>query len=121
MSSSESRDKEETPPWGRWIVLDEGDHYKVKRFEVHPGRRMSYQRHARRQEHWRIVHGEGRVTLDGEEIAVSAGDGVEIPVETAHRIENTGARALVVIEVQQGDYLGEDDIVRLEDDYGRSG
>ena len=78
MSAAGSQAREGTPPWGRWIVLDEGEQYKVKRIEVHPGRRLSYQRHARRQEYWRIVHGEGKMTLDGQEIAVRKGDGVEV-------------------------------------------
>lgn len=121
MCAAGSQDREGNPPWGRWIVLDEGEHYKVKRIEVHPGGRLSYQRHARHQEHWRIVCGEGTVTLDGEEITVRKGDGVEVPLEAAHRIENTGVNPLIFIEVQLGDYLGEDDIVRLEDDYGRVG
>lgn len=107
------------PPWGKWVVLDEGDNYKVKRIEVLPGKRLSYQRHFKRQEHWRIVQGEGRVNVEGQPISVREGDGVDIPVEAAHRIENTGAETLVFIEVQRGEYLGEDDIIRLEDDYGR--
>lgn len=108
-----------SPPWGRWIVLDEAKNYKVKRIEVYPGKRLSYQRHLKRREHWRIVQGEGTVTLDGREIPVREWDGVEIPMEAAHRIENTGVHDLIFIEVQRGEYLGEDDIVRLEDDYGR--
>jgi mannose-6-phosphate isomerase len=121
MIATGTQAREGNPPWGRWIVLDEGKQYKVKRIEVNPGRRLSYQRHARRREHWRIVNGEGRVILDGQEITVKEGDGVEVPPKAAHRIENTGAKTLVFIEVQLGDYLEEDDIVRLEDDYGRVG
>ena len=121
MCAMGSRDMEGNPPWGRWIVLDEGEQYKVKRIEVHPGMRLSYQRHAKRQEHWQIVCGEGRVTLDGQEIAVRQGEGIEIPLGVVHRIENTGSSPLIFIEVQLGDYLGEDDIVRLEDDYERVG
>jgi len=109
-----------TPPWGRWFVLDEGDNYKVKRIEVHPGKRFSYQKHAQRREHWMIVQGEGKVTLDGREIPVKEGVSVDIPVQAAHRMENTGTETLVFIEVQRGNYLSEDDITRLEDDYGRA-
>jgi mannose-6-phosphate isomerase len=109
-----------TPPWGRWFVLDEGDNYKVKRIEVHPGKRFSYQKHAQRREHWMVVQGEGKVVLDGQEIPVKEWVSVDIPVHAAHRMENTGTQPLIFIEVQQGDYLGEDDIVRLEDDYGRT-
>jgi len=107
-------------PWGEYTVLDEAADYKVKRITVVAGKRLSYQRHARREEHWLIVHGAGRVTLDGEELDVFPGTAVDVPVGTAHRIANTGTeQPLIFIEVQRGDYFGEDDIVRLQDDYGR--
>lgn len=106
-------------PWGSFTVLDEGPGYKVKRIEVLAGKRLSYQRHARREEHWMIVAGMARVTLDGEEVFVQSGETVDIRVGAAHRVENTGADALVFIEIQRGDYLGEDDITRIEDDFGR--
>ena len=106
-------------PWGSFTVLDEGAGYKVKRIEVLPGKRLSYQRHARRAEHWMVVAGTGRVTLDGEDTTVRAGETVDVPVGTAHRIQNPGADTLIFIEIQRGDYLGEDDITRLEDDFGR--
>jgi mannose-6-phosphate isomerase-like protein (cupin superfamily) len=106
-------------PWGTYTVLaDEADH-KVKRIEVRPGQRLSYQRHARRAEHWFVVSGVGALRLDGIDSLVSAGHAVDIPAGAAHRIENPGTEPLVFIEVQRGDYFGEDDIVRLEDDYGR--
>jgi len=108
-------------PWGSFTVVDEGANYKVKRIEVLPGKRLSYQRHSRRAEHWMAVAGQAKVTLDGAEILLSAGDTVDVPVGAAHRIENVGARLLVFIEIQRGDYLGEDDIQRLQDDYGREG
>ena len=109
-------------PWGEYTVLDEGADFKVKRITVLPGKRLSYQRHARREEHWLIVHGAGRVTLEGEEAEVVSGTAVDVPVGVAHRIANTGTtEPLVFIEVQRGDYFGEDDIVRLDDDYGRAG
>jgi mannose-6-phosphate isomerase-like protein (cupin superfamily) len=107
-------------PWGSFTVLDEGEGYKVKRIEVLPGKRLSYQRHARRAEHWMVVAGTARVTLDGGETLVRRGETVDINVGTAHRVENPGADLLVFIEIQRGDYLGEDDIVRLEDDFGRA-
>ncbi|MGH9769806.1 MAG: phosphomannose isomerase type II C-terminal cupin domain [Blastocatellia bacterium] len=107
-------------PWGNFNVLDEGTGYKVKRIEVLPGKRLSYQKHAQRAEHWFIVQGEAKVTLDGKEIFLNAGDYVDIPVGAAHRIENPGELKVIFIEVQRGDYLGEDDIVRLQDDYGRT-
>ena len=106
-------------PWGSFTVLDEGEGYKVKRIEVLAGKRLSYQRHARRAEHWMVVAGTARVTLDGGDIVVGCGETVDIPVGAAHRIENAGADTLVFIEIQRGDYLGEDDITRLEDDFGR--
>lgn len=107
-------------PWGTFTVLDEGEGYKVKRIEVLAGKRLSYQRHARRAEHWMVVAGSARVTLDGREILLAAGDTVDIPTGAAHRIANPGEETLVFIEIQRGDYLGEDDITRLEDDYNRS-
>jgi mannose-6-phosphate isomerase len=106
-------------PWGSYMVLTEGDDFKVKTIEVHPGRRLSYQKHARRAEHWFMVAGEGVVTLDGREVPVHRGDAVDVGIGVAHRIHNTGSAPLVFVEVQHGDYFGEDDIVRLEDDYGR--
>jgi mannose-6-phosphate isomerase len=106
-------------PWGSFTVLDEGEGYKVKRIEVLPGKRLSYQRHAQRAEHWMVVKGEARVTLDGEEMAIRLGETVDIGIGTAHRVENPGAQTLVFIEIQRGGYLGEDDITRLSDDYGR--
>src|ERR671931_2134389 len=99
-------------PWGSFTVLDEGEGYKVKRIEVLPGKRLSYQRHARRAEHWMVVAGTARVTLDGGETIVRRGETVDIPVGTAHRVEIPGAGPLVFIEIQRGAYLGEDDIVR---------
>ena len=107
-------------PWGNYTVLDGASDYKVKRITVLAGRRLSYQRHARRSEHWLVVHGAGRVTLDGKDFEVFPGTAVDVPVEVAHRIANTGTEPLTFIEIQRGDYFGEDDIVRLEDDYGRA-
>jgi mannose-6-phosphate isomerase-like protein (cupin superfamily) len=107
-------------PWGSFTVLDEAEGYKVKRIEVLPGKRLSYQRHARRSEHWMIVAGTGNVRIDGRDVPVAPGIAVDIPLGAAHRIENLGAVTLTFVEVQRGDYLGEDDIVRLEDDFGRA-
>jgi mannose-6-phosphate isomerase len=106
-------------PWGTFTVLDEGDGFKVKRIEVLPGKRLSYQKHAQRAEHWVVVQGTAKVTLDDEVINVPAGESIDIGVGSAHRVENAGAEVLVFIEVQRGGYLGEDDIVRLQDDFGR--
>jgi mannose-6-phosphate isomerase len=108
-------------PWGSYTVLAEGTGYKVKRITAQAGKRLSYQRHARREDHWLVVGGASRATIDGDEFDVVSGTAVDVPVEAAHRIANTGtAEPLVLIEVQRSDYLGEDDIVRLEDDFGRA-
>ena len=106
-------------PWGTFTVLDEADGFKVKRIEVLPGKRLSYQKHARRAEHWVVVQGTAKVTLDDRDILVAAGEAVDIAIGAAHRVENPGGETLVFIEVQRGGYLGEDDIVRLQDDFGR--
>jgi mannose-6-phosphate isomerase-like protein (cupin superfamily) len=108
-------------PWGNYTVLsDDAPDHKVKRIVVHPGKRLSYQRHSRRAEHWFIVAGTAQVTLDGAEFQLAAGEAIDIPIEGAHRIANQGESDLVFIEVQHGTYFGEDDIVRLEDDFGRA-
>jgi len=106
-------------PWGSWHVLDEGPGYKVKRIEVRPGQRLSYQTHEHRAEHWAVVQGTATVMLDGETFEVQTGGSCEVAIGVPHRIANRQQVELVVIEVQRGDYTGEDDIVRLEDDYGR--
>jgi mannose-6-phosphate isomerase-like protein (cupin superfamily) len=108
-------------PWGKFIVLDEGENFKVKRLDVLPGMRLSYQSHTRRSEHWFIVRGTAKVTLNGEEILVKSGEAVDIPVGTAHRVENPSESELLdFVETQTGDYFGEDDITRFEDDFGRN-
>jgi mannose-6-phosphate isomerase-like protein (cupin superfamily) len=111
----------EERPWGSFTILDGGQDYKVKRLEVLPGRRLSYQRHEHRSEHWFVVRGTAKVTLNGEEILVSAGSAIDVPVGTAHRVMNPDREVtLVFIETQTGDYFGEDDIERLNDDFGRT-
>jgi mannose-6-phosphate isomerase len=106
-------------PWGSYTVLEEASTFKVKRIEVLPRKRLSYQKHSKRAEHWFVVTGTAKVTLDDEEIIVNAGEAIDIPIGAAHRVENPGDEDLIFIEVQRGTYLGEDDIVRLEDDFGR--
>jgi mannose-6-phosphate isomerase-like protein (cupin superfamily) len=107
-------------PWGSYTVLDdEARDHKVKRIVVHPGHRLSYQRHSKRSEHWFIVSGTAVVTLDGVETELHPGASIDIPKEGAHRIANAGETDVVFIEVQHGTYFGEDDIERLDDDYGR--
>ena len=107
-------------PWGSFTVLDEGDGYKVKRIEVLPGKRLSYQKHLQRAEHWYIVQGTAKVTLDDVEIIKKTDEVVDIPIGTKHRVENPGKELVIFIEVQRGEYLGEDDIERFEDDFGRN-
>jgi mannose-6-phosphate isomerase len=107
-------------PWGEYEVVDEGDGYLVKRITVRSGKRISYQRHRSRSEHWFVVTGRGVTTIDDEERRVSPGSTVDIAVGAAHRIASDDGSDLTFIEVQTGDYLGEDDIERLHDDYGRT-
>jgi mannose-6-phosphate isomerase len=109
----------DTRPWGRFTILEEQATYKVKRIEVLPGKRLSYQRHEKRAEHWMIVNGEAVITLEGQDIPLNKGQAIDIPREAAHRIFNPGKELLVFIEIQTGEYFGEDDITRLEDDFGR--
>ena len=117
--STDNSPKFDRRPWGTFTVLDEGETFKVKRIEVLSGKRLSYQKHAQRSEHWMVVAGSARVTLDGREILLNAGATVDVPIGAAHRIENVGTDRLVFIEIQRGTYLGEDDITRFEDDYDR--
>ncbi len=111
----------EDRPWGSYTILEERESYKVKRIDVLPHRRLSYQRHEKRSEHWVVVEGEAVVTLEGKEIRLSPGHSVDIPRMAAHRILNPGRVPLIFIEIQKGEYFGEDDILRLEDDFGRTG
>ena len=110
----------ENRPWGRWQVLDVGQGYKVKRIEVEPHQRLSYQTHEFRSEHWVVVSGVATCVIDGKTVLAQAGHSVDVAMGAAHRIINDHEELLVIIEVQRGAYTGEDDIVRLEDDYGRS-
>jgi len=106
-------------PWGRWEEYLNEPGYRVKRIIVHPGKRLSLQKHAHRREHWVVVQGRGVFTLNGEVRDVEAGDVVRIDAGDVHRVGNEGDEYLVVIETQLGICL-EEDIVRLEDDFGRS-
>ncbi|ALA59869.1 mannose-1-phosphate guanylyltransferase/mannose-6-phosphate isomerase [Nitrospira moscoviensis] len=107
-------------PWGSYTVLEEGPGFKVKRVTVKPGGRLSLQMHHRRSEHWVVIAGVARVTRGDDVFDLTVGRSTAIPVETKHRLENPGAETLHIIEVQNGPYLGEDDIVRFQDDYGRT-
>ena len=106
-------------PWGKYFVLDDNSGYKIKRIEVNPKSRLSYQYHKKRSETWVIIQGEGIVTIEGKDKNISKGDTIIIPVTSKHRIENNGNDVVVFIEIQTGSYFGEDDIVRIKDDYNR--
>ena len=111
---------EDHRPWGYYEVLADESGYKVKRIVVSPGKRLSLQRHLRRAEHWHILTGQGRARRGDDEIDLKRGESIDIPEKTLHRIENPGPDELMFIEVQRGEYCGEDDIERFEDDYGRA-
>ncbi len=109
----------EVRPWGSWHVIDEADGYKIKRIHVSPGCRLSYQTHAFRSEHWVVVTGVATCVLDDVSFQAVPGQTVTVPCGAKHRVGNDGSDELIIIEVQRGPYTGEDDIVRLADDFGR--
>jgi mannose-6-phosphate isomerase-like protein (cupin superfamily) len=109
----------ETRPWGSWTVLAEGPCYKIKLLEVAPSHRLSLQYHHHRSEHWVVVAGKARVVIADRHYEMNLMQSVLIPARTVHRIENPYSETLQIVEVQRGDRLDEDDIVRLEDDYQR--
>jgi mannose-6-phosphate isomerase len=106
-------------PWGKYFVLEDKTTHKVKRIEVKPGGRLSYQYHHKRSEVWTIVQGKARITLNDVDTDYIAGNVIEIPLNAKHRIMNIGEKTLIFVEVQLGTYFGEDDIIRIEDDYNR--
>ena len=108
-------------PWGTYTVLEENRNYKIKRIVVNPGQRLSLQKHHHRSEHWIVVSGTAKVTCGGKESIINVNESTFIPIGFNHRLENPGVIPLIIIEVQNGEYLGEDDIVRFEDDYRRIG
>jgi len=107
-------------PWGSYQSVDMGDRHQVKRIIVKPGGRLSLQKHHHRSEHWIVVHGTARVTVNEAVRIVHENESIYIPIGAVHRLENPGKISLELIEVQTGSYLGEDDIIRIEDDYQRS-
>jgi len=109
----------ELRPWGSFTVLEEGKGYKIKRIEVKPGHRLSLQMHHHRSEHWIVVSGTARVVCGEAETLLGCNQSTYVPPCTSHRLENPGVIPLVLIEVQNGEYLGEDDIIRFQDDYSR--
>lgn len=110
----------ELRPWGSFTVLEEGHGYKIKRIEVKPGHRLSLQMHHHRSEHWIVVSGTAKVTCGDQQVLLTNNQSTYVPQCTAHRLENPGVISLVLIEVQNGEYLGEDDIIRFQDDYART-
>jgi len=106
-------------PWGYYEILSDAADHKVKRIVVAPGGVLSLQRHQKRAEHWFIVSGSGLVTLEDRQYPVRSGSSIDIPQGAAHRVKNISSDELVIIEVQTGSYFGEDDIERLDDQYGR--
>jgi mannose-6-phosphate isomerase len=106
-------------PWGTFTVLEANASYKIKRIEVLPGQRLSLQKHHHRSEHWIVVSGTALVTCADRTFVVNVNESTFIPIGEQHRLENPGKIPLVIIEVQSGEYLGEDDIVRFQDDYQR--
>jgi mannose-6-phosphate isomerase len=109
----------EIRPWGSFTTLEEGPGYKIKRIEVNPGHRLSLQMHHHRSEHWIVVSGTAKVFCGEQEEILGANQSTYVPQCTLHRLENPGVIKLVLIEVQNGEYLGEDDIIRFQDDYAR--
>jgi mannose-1-phosphate guanylyltransferase/mannose-6-phosphate isomerase len=107
-------------PWGYYRTVDAGDRFQVKRIMVKPGAKLSLQKHYHRAEHWVVVHGTALVQRDGETKLVHENESLYIPIGAEHRLENPGKVPLHLIEVQSGSYLGEDDIVRIADNYGRT-
>ncbi len=114
-----SSQDESQRPWGRYEILQESAIHKTKCIYVQPGKRLSYQRHQKRAEHWFIIQGSAEVTLEGKVSKLSSGDTVSIGVGQLHRIANIGNDEVIFIEVQTGTHFGEDDIERIEDDFGR--
>jgi len=106
-------------PWGHYKILEDTGGRKIKTIFVKPGKRLSLQKHRHRAEYWLVASGCGLVRIGDQEISLTAGNSVVIPKNTTHRVSNEGKEILVFVEVQVGDYLEEDDIIRIDDDYGR--
>ena len=108
-----------TRPWGTYRTIEQKDNYQIKHIVVKPDKRLSLQYHFKRDEHWTVIKGHGIVELDGKEHVLSVNSSIFIPKEAKHRMTNKTSEDVEFIEIQIGDYLGEDDIVRVEDDFGR--
>ena len=110
----------EERPWGYYEILQDAPEFKVKKISIEPGKRLSLQSHGKRDELWTIVSGKGIAEVDGLEVTLSYGQTIDIRRGQSHRMKNTGTERLIYIEVQTGEYFGEDDIIRYQDDYGRA-
>lgn len=119
MTGEKATCKGETRPWGGFLVLEDQPTHKVKRIWIEVGQRLSYQKHSKRSEHWVIIDGQAKVILNGKEIFLEPGGSIDIPKGSAHRIGNIGKGILSFIEIQRGEDFAEEDVIRLEDDYGR--
>lgn len=104
------------PPWGKATVLEEGDHYRINRLEIKPGHHISTQMHYHRSEHWVVVSGTAKVVCNDKETILTSKQSTYVPMNTRHRVENPGIIDLVMIEIQNGEYLGDEDILRFDDD-----
>lgn len=122
MNQISSNEKSRLTPWGSWAVLEDAPSFKVKKIIVKPGHRLSYQKHFKREEFWMVVQGQAEVLLDGNIHHLKPGETIIIPKQSFHRVGNNSASVedLIFIEIQRGEYFGEDDIVRVDDDYGRA-
>lgn len=115
MGTQHSTSETRNPPWGKVTLLEEGDRYRINRIEVRPGQHISTQMHYHRSEHWVIVSGTARVICNDQEIILTAKQSTYVPMNTRHRVENPGTIDLVMIEIQNGEYLGDEDIIRFDD------
>ncbi|HHP7232453.1 MAG TPA: phosphomannose isomerase type II C-terminal cupin domain [Xenococcaceae cyanobacterium] len=115
-SQGESAEVMRTPPWGQVIVLEKGERYQINRIEVKPGHHISTQMHYHRSEHWIVVSGTAKLIVNGQETLLHQKQSTYVPMNTSHRVENPGVIPLVMIEVQNGEYLGDDDIIRFAED-----
>ena len=106
-------------PWGNYLSVDNASLWKIKKIEVNPGASLSLQLHKKRAEHWIVVEGSAKIEIDNKELDLIANQSCYVPVGTKHRLSNPGEIPLIIIEVQSGKYLGEDDIIRFKDIYGR--
>ncbi len=116
MSDERETQATRVPPWGKVTVLEEGEHYRINRIEVKPGHHISTQMHYHRSEHWIVVSGTAKVICDGKTALLTPKQSTYVPIKTPHRVENPGVIPLVIIEVQNGEYLGDEDIIRFPEE-----